>query len=173
MIARKYSFTSLDSDSCISIHMGDDSQISSKGKGAIHFEHSSFQNVLYVPSLASKPLSVYQMTHTGFPKKVVFNPNDVDIFEITIENFIAVGKANHAAKTYEFSNFVSYSNSSSHMNHGNEVIRIWYERFGHLNYKYLQCIQNNFMVEFLSKIKSLKWICKGCIIDKYLEHKFD
>ena len=73
MAASKNSFTSLDFDSCISIHMGDYSQVSSKGKGTIHLEHGSFQNVLYVPSLVSNLLSVYQMTHTGLPKIFVFS----------------------------------------------------------------------------------------------------
>ena len=76
------------------------------------------------------------MTHIGFPKKFVFNPNDVEISEITIGNIIAIGKENHATKTYEFSNFLPYSKPSALLNHGNEVIRIWNERFGHLNYKY-------------------------------------
>ena len=82
MVSCNYSFTSLDYDSFISIHMGDDSQVSSKGKCTIHIEHGSFKNVIYVPSLASNLLSVYQMTHTSFPKRVVFSPNDVDIFVI-------------------------------------------------------------------------------------------
>ena len=29
------------------------------------------------------------------------------------------------------------------------------------------------MVEFLLVIKSSKWICKGCIVGKHPEHKFD
>ena len=52
MVASKDYFTSLASDIFISIHMGDDSQVSSKGKGTIHLEHGSFKNVLYVPYLA-------------------------------------------------------------------------------------------------------------------------
>ena len=99
MVVCKDYFTSLDSDSCISIHMEDDSQVSSKGKGIIHLEHGSLKNVLYIPSLASNLLYVYQMKHTGFTKRVVFISNDVDIFEITMEIFIAVGKENHATKT--------------------------------------------------------------------------
>lgn len=63
MVASKESFSSLDSDSSIPIHMGDDSQIISKGKGIVKLEHGSFYDVLYVPSLASNLLSVYQMTH--------------------------------------------------------------------------------------------------------------
>ena len=144
MIARKYSFTSLDSDSCISIHMGDDSLISSKGKGTIHLEHGSFQNVLYVPSLVSKIICIYQMTHTSFTKRFVFSPNDVYISKITTGKLIAVGNANHATKTYEFSNFVPYSKPSILLNHGNEIIWLWHERFGHLNYKYFQLIQKKF-----------------------------
>jgi len=79
MVACKDSFTSLDSDNCISIHMKYDSQISSKGKGNVQIEHGSLKNVLYVPSLASNLLSVYQMKHMGFPKIFVFNHNDVEI----------------------------------------------------------------------------------------------
>ena len=79
MVACKYSFTTLDSDSCISIHMGDDSQITSKGKGIINLEHGSLKNALYVSSLASKSFSMYQMTHTSLLKRVTFSPNDVEI----------------------------------------------------------------------------------------------
>ena len=54
MVTWKDSFTSLYFDRFISIHMWDDSQVSSKGKGIIHLEHGSLKNVLFVPSLASK-----------------------------------------------------------------------------------------------------------------------
>ena len=69
------------------------------------------------------------MTHTGFPKRVVFNPNDVDIYEISIRNLIAVGKENRCPETYEFSNFVPYSKPSAFLTHGNEFIWLWNERF--------------------------------------------
>ena len=79
MVASKESFSSLDSNNSIHIHMGDDSQIISKRKGIVKLEHGSFKNVLHVPSLDSNLLSVYQMTHKGFPKRVTFSPNDVEI----------------------------------------------------------------------------------------------
>ena len=59
MVASKESFSFLDSDSNIPIHMGDDSHIILKGKGTVKLEHGSFFDVLYVPSLASNMLSVY------------------------------------------------------------------------------------------------------------------
>ena len=56
------------------IVLGDDSLTESLGKGRIDLDHGKFSNVLYVPGLASNLLSVYQMTHIGSPKKVIFSP---------------------------------------------------------------------------------------------------
>ena len=117
--------------------MGDDSHIISKGKGTVKLEHGSFFDVLYVPSLASNLLSVYQMTHTRVPKRVTFSPNCVDILDIASGKLIATGLANHHAKTYEFSKFLPDAKSIALLNHGNKVSRIWHEIFGHLNFKYL------------------------------------
>ena len=82
MVASKELFSSLDFEKNIPIHMGDDSQITSKGKGTTKLEHGSFNNVLYVPFLASNMFSMYQMTHTCFPKRVKIITNDVYISEI-------------------------------------------------------------------------------------------
>ena len=50
---------------------------------------------------------------------------------------------------------------------------MWNERFGNIDYKYFQLVQNYSMVEGLLVIKYSKGICKGCIIEKHLEKKFD
>ena len=89
MVARKDSFSSLDSSKSIPIHMGDDSTIISKGQGTINLEHGYFSNVLYVPSLASNLPSVYKMTHTGVPKRVSFSPYDVEITELALGKLVA------------------------------------------------------------------------------------
>ena len=57
------------------IVLGDDSLTDSMGKGRIYLDHGYFNDVLYVPSISSNLLSVYRMTHTGSPKKVIFSPN--------------------------------------------------------------------------------------------------
>ena len=80
-----------------------------KGKGYIKFEHGKFKDALYVPSLAANMLSVYQMTHTGSPKRVIFGPDLVEITDISTGNIIVKGIANHASKAYEFSHFIPFS----------------------------------------------------------------
>ena len=57
--------------------------------------------MLYVPGLASNLLSVYQMTHTRSPKKVIFSPDGVEITEISSGKVVA----NHTSKVYMFSHF--------------------------------------------------------------------
>ena len=88
---------------------------------------------MYSSSLASNLLSVYQMTHTRVPKRVSLSPNDVEITEIASRK----GIANHHAKAYEFSHFVADAKPIALLTHGNEVIRLWNERFDHINFKYL------------------------------------
>ena len=113
------------------------------------------------------------MTHTGVPKRVSFSPNDVDIMELASGKLIAKGLANHHAIVYEFSQFVPNANPTALLTLGNEVSRLWNERFGHTNFKYFQQLQRNSMVEGLSVIKETTRICKGCVVGKYPEDKFD
>ena len=122
MMAEKDSFSSLDTGKSIPIHLGDDSTIISEGQGTVNLENL---------------LSVYQMTHIGMPKRVSFSPNDVEITEISSGKLIAKCLANHHAKAYEFSHFVADAKPTTLLTHGNEVSRMWNERFGHINFKYL------------------------------------
>ena len=85
------------------------SKFQAKGKGSIKIEHGKFKDVLYVPSLAANMLSVYQMTNTGSPKRVIFGPDSVEITYISTANIIVKGAANHASKAYEFSHFMPFS----------------------------------------------------------------
>ena len=137
MMAERDPFSSLETGKYIPIHMGDESTIISEGQGTVDLENGYFSNVLYVPSLAANILSVYQMTHTGVPKRFSFSPNDVEIPEIASGKVIAQGLANHHAKAYEFSHFVADAKPIALLTHGNEVSRMWHEIFGHLNFKYL------------------------------------
>ena len=75
------------------------------GKGRIDLDHGKFSKVLYVPGLASNLLSVYQMTHTRSPKKVIFSLDDVEITNISNGKVIAKGVVDHTSKVYKFSHF--------------------------------------------------------------------
>ena len=77
------------------------------------------------------------MTHTGYPKKVIFSPNDVEIIEISNGKVIPKGVVDHTSKVYMFSHFLPYSNPSALLIHANEESKLWHEIFGHLNYKYV------------------------------------
>ena len=77
------------------------------------------------------------MTHTGSPTKVIFSPDDVEITEILSGKVIAKGVVDHTSKVYMFSHFLPYSNPSAFLIHANEASKLWHERFGHLNYKYI------------------------------------
>ena len=69
--------------------------------------------MLYVPSLAANLLSnllfVYQTTHAGPPKRVIFGLDSVEITYISSGNIIVKGVANHASKAYEFSHLIPFS----------------------------------------------------------------
>ena len=65
------------------------------------------------------------------------------------------------------------ANPTALLTHGNEVSRLWNERFGHLNFKYLQQLHKNSMVEGLLVIKETTRICKDCVVGKLPKHKFD
>ena len=59
MVSTKEAFSSLDMSKGPPIVLGDDSLTESLGKGRIDLDHGQFNNVLYVPGLASNLLSVY------------------------------------------------------------------------------------------------------------------
>ena len=117
--------------------MGDESQIPTIGKGSVKIQHGEFKNVLYVPSLVSNLVYVYQMTHTGSPKRVTFDSESIEIIEKSIGKIIVKGIANHATKAYEFSHFLLVSPPITLLTHVNNTNKIWHEIFGHLNLKYL------------------------------------
>ena len=97
--------------------MGDDSKLQTKGIGRIDLERGFFNEVLYVLDLEANFLSVYQMTHTGEPKRVIFTPDSVDISEISIDQVVAVGYNDHHERIYKFSNFLPTSSDQALNNH--------------------------------------------------------
>ena len=56
------------------------------------------------------------MTHTGEPKRVTFTPYMVEITEISTDQVIAIGYADHHERMYKFSYFLpTMTKHFSHM----------------------------------------------------------
>jgi hypothetical protein len=50
---------------------------------------------------------------------------------------VATGEINHQSRLYTFSKFIE-PNFALLLTHDDESSRIWHERFGHLNFIYMQ-----------------------------------
>ena len=75
MVLTRDIFSSLDMLKGPPIVLGDNSLTYNIGKGKIDIDNGNFNNVLYVLGISSNLLSMYQMNHTGSPKKVMFSHN--------------------------------------------------------------------------------------------------
>ena len=73
------------------------------------------------------------MTNTGEPKRVIFNPDFVEISEISTDQVVVVGYADHHERMYKFSNFLHTSSDQALQSHANEVSKLLHERFGDMN----------------------------------------
>ena len=109
------------------------------------------------------------MTHTGEAKRVTFTPDLVEIAEISSNQFVAVGYADHHERMYKFLNFLPTSNDQALLSHANNTSKLWYEIFHHMNYKYLQALHRDEMVEGLPQIKPSNVACIGCVVGKHPE----
>ena len=117
--------------------MGDNSSFEVTDKGRIELTNESFENVLHVPKLSVNLLFVYQMTNSSTGKKFLFMPNSMDIYDMQTSSRVATSEVNHQSRLYTFSEFIE-PNSALLLTHADERSRIYRERFGHLNFKYMQ-----------------------------------
>jgi hypothetical protein len=165
-------YSSLDACKGPPILMGENSSVEVTGKGRIELTNESFENVLHVPKLSVNHLSVYQMTNSSTRNKVVFTPNSMDIYDMQTNSKVATGEVNHQSRLYTFSEFVE-PDSALLLTHADESSRIWNERFGHLNFRYMQQLSKNRLVHGLPDIHFSKGVCEGCVLGKHPQEKFD
>ena len=84
-----------------------------------------------------------------------------------------MGRADHQSRLYLFSHFVPDPPSTVLLTHSDDVSRLWHERFGHLNYRYLQQLNQQSMVIGLPSVQFSGGVCQGCILGKHPKEKFD
>jgi hypothetical protein len=87
-------------------------------------------------------------------------------------SIIVVGKVYHKSWLYKFTKFIDYD-SYLLLTHANDSIRVWNERFGHLNFRYMQRISKKEMVKGFPYILFSEGVCEGCILGKHPEEKFE
>ena len=80
---------------------------------------------------------------------------------------------NHSFKVYEFSHFPPHSYQSSLLTHANEIRIVRHEIFSHLNFKYLQQLHNEEIIEGFPLIKSSQGVCNGCLVGKHPERRYE
>ena len=126
-----------------------------------------------MPSLVANMLSIYQMTHIGSPKRVAFEFDMVEITKSSTGNLIEKGFDNHASKAYEFSHFLPASHPRALLTHANNTSKLCHEKFGHLNFKYIQQLHNDKMVEGFPLIKTSDGVCLGCLVGKHSKKRYE
>ena len=81
-------------------------------------------------------LSVYQITHSGEGKTVMFTPHQVVIKDFkNPQNVLTTGTVDDITKLYKFNNFGSSPFPLVFVAHSDNLSKLWHERFGHLNYR--------------------------------------
>jgi hypothetical protein len=97
-------------------------------------------------------LSIYQITHSSSRKKVEFTSDSAIISDLSHGSKIVVGEVNHHSRLYTFSHFTHKSDYIYLLTHANEESKLWHERFGHLNFKYLYQLSKGLII-FVQKME--------------------
>jgi transposase InsO family protein len=85
---------------------------------------------------------------------------------------VATGEVNHQSRLYTFYEFIE-PDYALLLTHVDESSRIWHERFRHLNFRYMQQLSKQGMVDGLPDIHFSKGICEGCVLGKHPPDNFD
>jgi hypothetical protein len=152
--------------------MGDNSPVEVIGKGRIELTNESFENVLHVPNFSVNLLSVYHMKNSDTEKRVIFTLYAVDIYDMQINSRVATGEVNHQSRLYTFYEFIE-PDSALLLTHVDEGSRILNENFGNLNFRYMQQLRKQGMVDGIHDIHFSKGIFEGCVLREHPQEKFN
>jgi hypothetical protein len=165
-------YSSLDACKGPPILMGDNSSVEVTSKGRIELTNGIFENVLHVPKLSINLLSVYQMKNFDTENIVIFTPNVMDIYDMQTNSKVSTGGVNHQSRLYTFFEFIE-PDSALLLTHVDESSRIWHEKFGNFNFRYMQQLSKHRLVDGLLDIHFSKGVCEGYVLIKHPQEKFD
>jgi hypothetical protein len=128
-------FSALNECNTKKIYVGDDRYLSSAGSTKVQVDNGHFNDVLCVPSLSCKLLSVYQITRLGEGKTIEFSPHQVVIKDLKDpKHALTIRFVYDINRLYKFDNFGSSYFTLGFVAHSDHLSKLWHERFGHLNY---------------------------------------
>jgi hypothetical protein len=112
------------------------------------------------------------MENFGTRKKFIFTPNSMHIYDMQTNSRVAIGEVNHQSRLHTFSEFIE-PDSALLLTHADESSRIWHERFGHLNFRYMKQTRNKILVDGLPDIHFSNGVCERYVLGKHPQEKFD
>jgi hypothetical protein len=159
MTRNKNWLTNLNNSSQECITVANNQQISVKGVGDTNVKFGTdtvnIKNVLYVPDLRTNLLSVSQTVKKG--NSVLFNSSGCKIFDSENE-LIATAKLVNNMYKLDCTSDKAFSVETDH--------NLWHRRLGHLNYEYMNKLQNLVAPNSNVKFKSAKDKCEICVKGK-------
>jgi hypothetical protein len=112
------------------------------------------------------------MVNYSTGKKFIFTQNVVDVYDMQTNSRVSTREVNHHSRLYTFSEIIELD-SSLLLTHADESSRIWPERFGNLNLRYMKQLIKQILVDGLPGIHFSKGVCEGCVLGKHPQEKFD
>ena len=169
------------------ITLADKSVVYAEGQGELNvylFEKNgkkvplTFKNVMFVPELKKRLISIGQLTKRGGKEKqrvsVTFTDDKVVLRVVQGNGERIFEFGNRFGKLYELTCEIP-TPSCNYTSVNEKSLSIWHQRFGHLNHQDVLKLQSENMVEGLTISKSKVpdgEVCEGCVLGKQTRNPF-
>jgi hypothetical protein len=172
MTGNKSWLINYDSSKKSTIRFADSRTVQSEGVGDVLIKGKNgnqalITGVLYVPDMKSNLLSMGQLVEKGL--SMTLCNNEMKVFNNDKKLILCAPLSK--SRTFQ----VKLTASDSHCL-ASEVIHdttwLWHLRYGHLNFKSLNNLKNNCMVNGLPEIRVPKDMCRNCLIGKQSRKSF-
>ncbi|KAG6506237.1 hypothetical protein ZIOFF_031559 [Zingiber officinale] len=164
------SFAMLDDKFSTQVELGDSKRVSIEGQGVVVVfteggNKKHIHDVYYSSKITHNLLSVGQIMKDGY--KLIFDNDRCDIINKKNNLRVAAVKMNaNGLFPFETGKLQTYALKCGDLDES----YLWHLRYGHLNFKSLQLLEQKGMVTGLPTIHSKDRVCEGCIYGKM--HRF-
>lgn len=172
MTGDKTWFIELDENFKHSVRLGNSSKMAVEGKGSIRFEvegiTQTVSNVYYVPNLTNNLLSIGQLQE----KRLVILIKEGTCRIYHQQRGLIINTQMTANRMFlVYAKMKPLPGNCLKMEEEDLEI-LWHRRYGHLNNKSIQIMQQKQMVKGLPKLKEVDKVCKMCNVGKQQRQEF-